>query len=271
MNKYLVYGNPIAQSKSPFIHQMFADQTGQNLSYDRHCSSMESFVEDVNSFFKSGGVGANVTAPFKELARSICDSLSDRAKEAGAVNTLCYLEGKIHGDNTDGVGLVQDIIRHGVDINGSNILLLGAGGAVKGVILPILEQSPDKLHIANRTVSKAEMLQQQFGEDKITVSSFEDIPSTEYDLIINATSAGLSGQMPDLPARIVSIDTVCYDMVYGTDLTPFLLWSQTHNAKQVIDGLGMLVGQAAESFYQWRGVQPDISPVLAALRKELAK
>lgn len=271
MNKYLVYGNPIAQSKSPLIHQMFGDQTKQDITYDRHCSTLETFVADVSAFFSSGGSGANVTAPFKELARSMCDSVSDRAKEAGAVNTLSYTEGKIHGDNTDGVGLVQDIISHGVDLTGANILLLGAGGAVKGVILPILEQSPAKLHIANRTVSKAESLQEQFGQDKISISGFGDIPSTKYDLVINATSAGLSGKMPELPERIVSSETVCYDMVYGAELTPFLVWSQTHKAKQVIDGLGMLVGQAAESFYQWRGIQPDVTPVLAALRKELAK
>ncbi|MEW6984164.1 shikimate dehydrogenase [Colwelliaceae bacterium 6471] len=269
MDQYCVYGNPIEQSRSPFIHQMFAQDTDQPISYTREYVELGEFAKTVNHFIANGGKGANVTVPFKEEAMALCHQLSNRAKLAGAVNTLSFIDGQIIGDNTDGIGLVADLLRNNVPISDSKILLLGAGGAAKGVILPLLEQAPDSITIANRTVSKAKQLCVQFNNNILSYCSFESLGEQSFDLIINATSASLSGSIPPISAKAISKDTICYDMVYGAELTPFLCWAKQNGAKQVFDGLGMLVAQAAESFFIWRGVKPEVTEVLAAVRASI--
>lgn len=271
MDKYLVYGNPIKQSRSPAIHQAFAKQTKQDISYQKLQPELDGFKAAVTAFIEIGGQGANVTAPFKEQALKLCHHLSARAKQAGAVNTLSFRGGEIYGENTDGLGLVQDLLRNNIVLAKAKVLLLGAGGAAKGVILPLLEQQPSVLVIANRTVSKAELLCQQFENDTLTSCGFNDIEYMQYDLIINATSASLSGDAPPIAEKLITSNTVCYDMVYGKELTPFLHWAEQLQAKAVIDGLGMLVGQAAESFKIWRGVMPEVEEVLINLRAEIQK
>lgn len=269
MDHYLVYGNPIKQSKSPIIHMAFAKETNQNIQYKSQLAELGGFDEAVKLFISEGGKGANVTAPFKEEAMAMCDELSEHAKFSGAVNTLIFKNGKVYGDTTDGVGLVNDLLAHQVQLEGRRILLLGAGGASKGVVLPLLNQKPKHLIIANRTVSKAEAIAEQYNEQPITAMSFDDANQYEFDLIINATSAGLSGNGVPISENIITASTTCYDMTYGKSLTPFLQMATELKAKQVIDGLGMLVGQAAESFYLWRGVRPEGETVLATLREEL--
>jgi shikimate dehydrogenase len=278
MDQYRVFGNPIKQSRSPAIHQAFAENTQQNIHYSSELVELDAFELTIKNFNKLGGKGANVTVPFKEQALVLCDQLSDRARLAGAVNTLIFKEGLILGDNTDGLGLVQDLLSQHVTLNNKKILLLGAGGAAKGVILPLLKQNPCSITIANRTVSKAKDLCQQFQQEKNQTSNlqeklnacgFEQLNSPRFDIIINATSASLSGAIPAINERIIDENTVCYDMVYGKGLTPFLLWAQSHGAKATIDGLGMLVGQAAESFLIWRGVKPETKQVLLNLRESI--
>lgn len=271
MDQYLVFGNPIKQSRSPFIHQYFAKTTKQELNYQSKLAEVDSFTNSVREFISEGGKGANVTAPFKEQALEISDELSDRARLAGAVNTLSFKNGKIYGDNTDGEGLVQDLLRNDVQLKNSRILLLGAGGAAKGVILPLLAQSPKSIVIANRTVSKAEAIIEKFNDDKLSACSFDQTSEKTFDVIVNATSASLSGKLPTIATSIISENTVCYDMVYGKELTPFLVWTKDHGANKVIDGLGMLVGQAAESFRVWRGIKPEVATVIEQLKASLAK
>lgn len=269
VDQYRVFGNPIKQSRSPAIHQAFAKSTSQNLSYESQLVALDAFAETIAQFMASGGKGANITVPFKEQALALCDTLSERARLAAAVNTLTFKNGKIYGDNTDGLGLVQDLLRHQVKLKGCKILLLGAGGAAKGVILPLLAQAPTSIVIANRTVSKAEKLCQQFNSEKLSACSFEEASQAQYDVIINATSASLSGSVPPISADLINANVVCYDMVYGKGLTPFLSWAQQLHAAQIIDGLGMLVGQAAESFNIWRGVMPETENVLVSLRQSI--
>lgn len=271
MDKYLVFGNPIKQSRSPFIHQSFAKSTNQNLNYQSQFAEHDGFCTAVTEFISQGGKGANVTAPFKEQALAMSDELSERARLAGAVNTLSFKQGKIYGDNTDGEGLVQDLLRNKVQLANSRILLLGAGGAAKGVILPLLAQKPSCIVIANRTINKAEALIEQFDDNRLNACGFEQTSGKIYDVIINATSASLSGTLPAIPASTITKNTVCYDMVYGKDLTPFLVWAKEQGAIKVIDGLGMLVGQAAESFRIWRGVQPEVDTVIEQLKASLAQ
>jgi len=271
MDQYRVFGNPIKQSRSPFIHQAFAKSTAQELSYQSKFVELDSFSETIRQFVKDGGKGANITVPFKEQALLLCDQLSDRARLAGAVNTLSFVDGQILGDNTDGLGLVQDLLRHKITLNNSRILLLGAGGAAKGVILPLLEQQPKSIVVANRTMSKAEDLCLHFNNEKLVACGFESIDPNGFDLIINATSASLSGKVPLISKEVIEINTVCYDMVYGKELTPFLIWAEELGAKEVIDGLGMLVGQAAESFALWRTVKPEVNIVIDSLRSSLLK
>ncbi|WP_299007065.1 shikimate dehydrogenase [uncultured Shewanella sp.] len=269
IEKYAVFGNPIAQSKSPFIHAEFAMQTQQKISYQAILAPVDDFPQALATFFKAGGKGANVTAPFKEQAFEACDELSELAQLAGAVNTLIRLnDGRIRGDNTDGVGLVSDLKQHLDDLKGNKVLLVGAGGAARGCIKPLLETGV-QLTICNRTHSKAEQLSQIFKE----FGSVEAIPLealvNEYDVIINSTSAGLAGKLITLPESIVGHRTVCYDMSYGAEVTLFNQWATAQGADKVIDGLGMLVGQAAQSFYLWRDVKPNIVPVLNKLRQQL--
>ncbi len=268
MDQYRVFGNPIKQSRSPAIHHAFAQQTKQILHYQTELVALDAFEQAIKNFIACEGKGANITVPFKEQAFSICDELSESASMAGAVNTLTFRNNKIYGDNTDGLGLVQDLLRQGITLNNSRILLLGAGGAAKGVVLPLLDQQPACIVIANRTISKAEQLCQQFNNSKLSSCGYSEVATQHFDIIINATSASLSGAIPAIAADVVK-GSVCYDMVYGKELTPFLIWAKQQEARQIIDGLGMLVGQAAESFALWRGCRPEVDIVIAELREQL--
>jgi len=271
LDRYCVFGNPIEHSKSPQIHAAFARQTGQRLEYTRRLVAPEAFAEAAGEFFVGGGAGANVTVPFKQDAFNFADLLTDRAKIAGAVNTLARVEdNQIIGDNTDGVGMVHDIVqRLGWKINGKRILILGAGGAVRGVLLPLLQEQPALLAIANRTRSKAEELAELFSEFGTTKGySFNTLPNEPFDLIINGTSAGFSGDVPPVHFGCFADDSAVYDMMYGDEPTEFLKFAQDMGVKHVSDGLGMLVGQAAESFRLWRGVEPEIKPVMELLTAE---
>ncbi|SDT12688.1 shikimate dehydrogenase [Pseudomonas oryzae] len=271
MDRYAVFGNPIGHSKSPLIHQMFAAQTGEQLSYEALLAPLDGFSAFAREFFREGR-GANVTVPFKEEAYRLVDELTARAARAGAVNTLKRLEdGRLLGDNTDGAGLVRDLKNAGIELRGRRILLLGAGGAVRGVLEPFLAEQPLELVIANRTVAKAEELARLFADLGPVVASGFDWLDVPFDLIVNGTSASLAGELPPLaPSLIQPGHTVCYDMMYGKDTTAFNRWAQTQGAARTLDGLGMLVEQAAEAFYLWRGVRPDSAPVLAELRRQLA-
>ena len=269
-DKYAVFGNPVAHSKSPDIHARFAAQTGQPIDYTRELAPLDGFTDAVKAFVAKGGKGANVTVPFKQEAYELASKLSKRARQAGAVNTLIVeADGEIAGDNTDGVGMVRDIIdNHGWAVAGQNILLLGAGGAVRGVLGPLLELKPKKVFIANRTVDKAKNLAQAFSrEGNIEAVAFDQIPWHAFDLVINGTSASLAGEVPPVPAAAIGAQTRCYDMMYGKELTPFLQWAKGHGCTQLADGLGMLVEQAAESFRLWRGVKPETQPVIANMRQ----
>ena len=272
MDRYGVFGNPIGHSKSPLIHRLFAAQTGQQLSYEPLLAPLEDFVGFARGFFLEGR-GANVTVPFKEQALHLADQLSARAQRAGAVNTLKKLDdGRLLGDNTDGSGLVRDLIDNaGVSLGGKRILLLGAGGAVRGVLEPLLAQGPAALVIANRTVAKAEQLVHEFADLGPLAASGFDWIDAPVDLIINGTSASLAGELPPIaPGLIAAGHTVCYDMMYAKEPTAFNRWASQHDAARTLDGLGMLVEQAAEAFALWRGVRPDTAPVLQHLRELLA-
>jgi len=271
MDQYRVFGNPIKQSRSPFIHQSFAKATGQELNYEIQFAEEDGFNQAVTQFIAQGGKGANVTAPFKEQAMAMCDKLTEHAKFSGAVNTLSFKNGKIYGDTTDGVGLVNDLLNHDVCLNNSRILLLGAGGASKGVVLPLLNQDPKSLTIANRTVSKAQAIVEQYPNQPVSACSFEEANEQEFDVIINATSAGLTGIGLPISEKIITTNSVCYDMTYGKELTPFLQKAKEQKAKQIIDGVGMLVGQAAESFYIWRGIRPNVDSVILELKSSLSQ
>lgn len=269
IDKYAVFGNPIGHSKSPLIHSQFAKQTQQQMTYEAIEAPIDDFENTVKAFLANSGKGCNITVPFKEQAWRLAEQLSPRAKLAGAVNTLKLTDdGILLGDNTDGAGLVGDIVSQWGDIADKRILLLGAGGAARGCILPLLEKKPKELVIANRTQSKAEALAQMFSSyGDVAACGFKDL-SGEFDLIINSTSASLSGQLPPIDAKLVS-GADCYDMMYGSELTAFLLWAKDNGAKRILDGLGMLVGQAAESFCIWRGIRPSARSVLRELRQQL--
>lgn len=267
-DKYAVVGNPINHSKSPAIHRMFAEQTGQSMVYDKIEAPLEGFEATVLSFFSQPeGKGLNVTVPFKEAAWEMCEQRSACAQRAGAVNTLFMnAQGQLCGENTDGLGLVADIKNHGVSLKDKKILILGAGGAVRGVLQPILEEQPENVVIANRTKSKADALVALFSDlGKVESASFEEL-SGEFDLIINGTSASLSGELPPISASLVSASTVAYDMMYAQQQTVFNRWACEAGAKQTIDGLGMLVGQAAEAFYIWRKQRPELTDVMNEIR-----
>lgn len=268
-DRYAVIGNPIAHSKSPEIHAQFAAQTGQDMSYERLLAPLDGFAASVQAFVAQGGKGANVTLPFKLEAYALATQLSARAQAAGAVNTLRFDGGQILGDNTDGVGLVADIVRNaGVSVAGKRVLLLGAGGAARGVILPLLLEHPAQLVIANRTAARAEALAQQFAAHGNIVASDFTALDGQFDLIINATSASLAAELPPIAAALFGRDTLAYDMMYGKLPTVFMQFAAAQGAS-VRDGLGMLVEQAAEAFLVWRGVRPDTAPVFAALRAAL--
>ncbi|CAM3304990.1 shikimate dehydrogenase [Pseudomonas floridensis] len=272
MDQYVVFGNPIGHSKSPLIHRLFAEQTGQSLDYQASLAPLDDFTAFARTFFQTGR-GANVTVPFKEEAYRLADSLTERGRRAGAVNTLHKLDdGTLLGDNTDGAGLVRDLtVNYGLNLHGQRILLLGAGGAVRGALEPLLAQEPLALVIANRTVEKAERLAQEFADLGPVFASSYDWLQESVDVIVNATSASLAGELPPIsPSLIQPGATFCYDMMYGKEPTAFCRWASEHGAARSVDGLGMLVEQAAEAFRVWRGVRPDSAPVLAELRRQLA-
>jgi shikimate dehydrogenase len=269
---YAVMGNPIAHSKSPLIHATFAQQTGQVIQYDAILVKTEAgeFEKAVQAFQASGGKGLNITVPFKAAAWAYAQQRSQRAERAGAVNTL-WFDGqrKCFGENTDGVGLVRDLVKnHGHQIAGQRLLILGAGGAVRGVLEPLLRENPQQCVIANRTVAKAETLAELFTSlGHLSASSYEALKGQRFDLIINGTAASLQGDLPPLPAGLLSENGGCYDMMYAATATPFMQWAESQGAKWVLDGLGMLVEQAAESFYLWRGVMPETLPVIQYVRQ----
>lgn len=267
-DRYGVMGYPISQSRSPMIHRLFAVQTGQDMQYELLQVSPEKLESAVRQFQRTGGKGLNITVPHKSEVTRLVDHLSERASTAGAVNTLTFKEGEILGDNTDGFGLLRDLVVNlELALEGANILVLGAGGATRGIIGPLLEMQPASLRIANRTLGKAQALAEHFSRSgPVTACRFNVVPVTEnYDLIINATSAGLSGEAPPYPAAAVSEQTICYDLSYGLKPTPFSVWAREQGAARSLMGWGMLVEQAAESFRIWRGVRPDTAEVLSRM------
>lgn len=272
MDHYAVVGNPIAHSKSPWIHAAFARQTGQALVYQTLLAPLDGFEQSVTAFRIGGGRGLNVTVPFKLEAFALANHHTPRAEAAGAVNTLAFGPDGILGDNTDGAGLVRDLsFNLHCPLVGRRILLLGAGGATRGVLLPLLTSLPASLTIANRTASKAIALAERFiphaGRARVDGCGFEELAGRRFDLVINATAASLSGELPPLPPGLYAEGALAYDMMYGRGQTPFLRAALADGAARVADGLGMLVEQAAESFALWRGVRPDSAPVLAELRR----
>ena len=267
---YAVIGNPVAHSKSPLIHAAFARAQSQALEYQRLFSELGAFVATVKAFRKQGGKGLNVTVPFKLEAFALADTLTERAQQAGAVNVLVFEGDHTRGDNTDGIGLVRDIVSNlGHAVQGKRVLLLGAGGAARGAVGPLLLEAPKSLTIANRTADKAHALATQFaayaGACTLNAQGYAALAGHQFDIIINATSAGLSDGMPDLPGGLYATGALAYDMMYGRE-TPFMKHAQAAGAT-VADGLGMLVEQAAESFLIWRGVRPVTTPVIDALRR----
>lgn len=272
-DQYAVMGNPITHSKSPRIHTLFAQQTGQRLEYTAIQVDVGGFSQAVGQFDAAGGKGLNVTVPFKQEAWQRVSERSERAERAGAVNTIKFDGNKLIGDNTDGVGLVNDLTTNNhIEIKGKRILLMGAGGAARGVLAPLLAQQPTLLVIANRTVDKAVELATAFADlGNIKGTGYDDLADQQFDIIINATAASLQGQLPNMPDTVIAAEACCYDMMYGAEPTIFMQWAAEHGAAKVLDGLGMLVEQAAESFFIWRGVRPDSLTVIKALRAELSR
>ncbi len=267
-DRYGVIGYPISHSRSPVIQRLFAQQTGQNMQYDLLEVAPDDLESSIRQFQREGIKGLNVTVPHKSEVTRIVDQMSERAATAGAINTLTFRDGSIVGDNTDGIGLLRDLaVNLDVPLEGTRILVLGAGGATRGIVGPLLEMNPKALCIANRTLDKAKALADHFSASgPVTASRFNAVPaSTPFDLIVNATSAGLSGETPPYPDTAVSEQTFCYDLSYGLRPTPFSLWARDAGASRVVMGWGMLVEQAAESFSIWRGIRPDTVPVLKQL------
>ena len=273
LDRYAVMGNPISHSKSPQIHRQFAAQTGEPIGYEALLVAKDGFAAAVDSFQAGGGKGLNITVPFKQEAWALVADRSSRAELAGAVNTIIFdASGHRRADNTDGVGLVRDLTRnHAIDLKAKRLLLLGAGGAVRGVLAPLLACQPASLVVANRTVARAEELVRLFAaQGDLGACGFDELAAAApFDLVINGTAASLEGKVPPLPAGLLADGASCYDMMYSRDATAFQRWAGEHGAAQALDGLGMLVEQAAEAFYLWRGVRPETAPVMASLRAEL--
>jgi len=273
-DQYAVFGNPINHSKSPLIHRQFAEQTGQDLQYSKQLVAEDEFVKTAQAFFAEGGKGLNVTVPFKVEAFHFAQQLTPRAQCAGAVNTLALqADGSILGDNTDGIGMVHDMHNLGWELQGKRILVLGAGGAVRGIMQPVLAEHPEQVVIANRTLSKAEELAAHFHDlGDVHACSFEQLANKSFDVVINGTSASLSGDLPPLPQGLLNLNASCYDLMYGTEPTVFLKWAEAQDVEaKLADGLGMLVGQAAEAFYLWRQIRPEVVPVITWLRRQLSE
>lgn len=268
-DRYAVIGNPVSHSKSPQIHAAFARETGQDIVYVKLPAPVRGFRKELDRFIAHGGCGLNVTVPFKQEAAAACDTVSERGKFAQAVNTLCFRDGRIHGENTDGAGLLHDIEKNlKVGIHGRRILIMGAGGAARGVMMPLIAKGARMIVVANRDVDKARVFEERFGLfGNVRARGYDDLAGVAFDLVINATSASLQGNIPPVPRSVFAQDCVVYDMVYAAGgTTPFLDLARECGALTTSDGLGMLVEQAAESFYIWRGVRPDTAPVLAMLK-----
>ena len=267
MDRYAVIGNPIGHTKSPLIHSMFAQASGQTLEYGAIEGPLDGFAAAVRSFAEAGGRGMNVTAPFKLQAFELADERSERAQRAGAVNALKFEAGRIAADNFDGIGLITDIQRNlGVALAGKRVLMLGAGGAVRGALLPLLEEGPALIVVANRDAAKAVRLVGAFDAGGSVVGmGCADLGGDSFDLVLNATSASLSGELPPVPASVFGAGCLAYELVYGRGLTPFLRLAQDAGATQLADGVGMLVEQAAAAFAWWRGVRPDTRAVIEKL------
>ena len=269
IDRYGVMGCPVSHSRSPVIHRLFALQTGQELQYELLQVTPDQLETAVRQFQRTGGKGLNITVPHKAAIVKFCDHLSERASTAGAANTLTFRDGEIYGDNTDGIGLLRDLaINQGLTIEDARILILGAGGATCGIIGPLLEMQPTTIHIANRTLDKAKGIAEAFSRiGPVYACRFDLVPvEDKYDLIINATSASVKGEIPPYPASAVSAETFCYDLSYALKPTPFCEWAREQGAAKSIMGWGMLVEQAAESFHIWRGVRPDTAPVLKQMK-----
>lgn len=270
-DRYAVIGHPISHTKSPRIHRLFAQQTAQEIEYDALLSPLEGFQETLTRFFSAGGRGANITVPFKQEAWAVVSRRTERAQRAGAVNTISLNSlREMEGDNTDGVGLLRDLIdNHGIMLDGATVVLIGAGGAARGVLGPLLEAKPMRLVVANRHAARALELEKAFSDlGPIRACRLEEIPES-VDVMINATSTSLTGESLALPTRSVGSHTVCYDMMYANEPTLFMRWAQQQGSHRQIDGLGMLVEQAAEAFRIWRGVSPVTGPVIAQIRREM--
>ena len=274
-DRYAVFGNPVSHSRSPDIHATFARQTGEDLIYTRQYIELDNFVDSAQAFFADGGKGLNITLPFKTEAFDFADTLTERARRAGAVNTLtANADGTVLGDNTDGIGLVRDMLDNlNWKISGQRILVIGAGGAVRGILEPLLSLSPASLVIANRTLEKALQLAEGFADlGKVFGVGFGELEAlSPFDLVINGTSASLSGELPPLPENLVIENACAYDMMYAAEPTVFMQWMKQRGVNRLADGLGMLVEQAAESFYLWRGVRPTTSTLITELREDIQK
>jgi shikimate dehydrogenase len=267
-DRYALVGHPVDHSRSPLIHQLFARQTGENLTYELIDALPGEFEAAVRSFGAAGGLGLNVTLPHKEAAFALCSSHGPEASLAGAVNTISISGRNLRGDNTDGIGFIRDLkVNHECEIAGRRVLLLGAGGAARGIVGPILVEQPRSLLIANRTLERAETLQRDFGAlGNASVCSFDDLAEADaFDIVINATSAGLHGEQPPFPASLVNEESFCYDLAYSLKPTPFVDWATASGAGRAVQGWGMLVEQAAESFEIWRGLRPETRPILDTL------
>lgn len=270
---YAVMGNPIAHSKSSKIHALFAQQTRQPLVYEALLVPLDGFTEAVAEFCAGGGKGLNITVPFKQEAWALLAEHTERARRAGAVNTLCFRDdGTTLADTTDGVGLVRDLtLNHQISLAAKRVLILGAGGAVRGVLEPILAEGPASVVVANRTASKARELAELFADlGSISGCGFDELSGQQFDLIINGTAASLAGEVPPLPDDLLANNASCYDMMYGATATAFQRWATARGAAHSFDGLGMLVEQAAEAFTLWRGVRPETGAVIRTLRESLA-
>lgn len=273
VDRYVVIGNPVAHSKSPLIHRLFAQAAGQLMSYETLLVEPGQFAAALAAFKNGGGKGANVTVPFKEDAWRTVDQLSDRAKVARAVNTIAFGDDGVSlGDNTDGIGLTRDLLyNHNIALGGRRILIVGAGGAVRGILQPLLDTQPARVAVVNRTARRAIELADYFRNTGYPLwgGGFDELEKVPFDVIINGTAASLHGELPPLDAACLAPGTVCYDMMYGKADTPFMSWAKKGGASRVVDGLGMLVEQAAEAFFIWRGVRPATAEVINAVRESL--
>ena len=268
--RYALIGNPVGHSLSPIIHRQFARETRQEIDFELIEAPLGGFAESARQFIQDGGLGFNVTLPFKREACQLADYASERAQAAGAANTIVVeREKRLYADNTDGVGLLADLDEHNCAIEGMDLLVLGAGGAVRGLLQPLRSREPRRLVIANRSADKAKELAADYPNCSIEVAALPDgLENTQWSAVINATSASLYRQLPELPARM-SISLWAYDLVYMRQATPFMRWAKKHGAKTILDGTGMLVAQAAESFRLWRGLRPPLEPALRAVRKKI--